>query len=1714
MNRRFVVIFFCFLLSLGLVIILPFHSARTAGPWYVAPDGDDGDTCADASHPCATINGALNKPGFMSGDMILVAAGVYTGTDSQVVSLDKGAVLSGGWEASFSAQSGTSTIDAEGARRGLDVPYGITATVEHFTVVNANDHGIVNIGNLTVSRTTISGNTETVGHGGGGIYNLGTMNIYTSTISGNTAYFGGGISNEGTVYIYNSVIRENESTGDPGNNYGGGGIYSDYGTVILESSRITGNTAHTRGGGAIHSSYSAVVLTDCILSGNIGGTAGGIAKGGGSLRIENSTLSDNTAFGRGGGISIAGSGEVAIINNSTLSGNTAGSMGGAIYAYAHISINSSTITENQAEEGGGVYRFTYGSSVTLQNTILAGNDAPSGPDCLGTIDSSGYNLVWDTKDCTFTPGTGDLTGVDANLGELIGAAGHPRYHPLFSGSPAIDAGNPAGCTDDQGAPLDSDQRGASRVNECDIGAYEYTTPGPADSVHDHEGTDQRTAPSTPFSKPLEVVVLDQIGSPVSTATVIFTAPLGGPSGIFTDTGSYTTTATTNNSGVSASVILVANELEGSYVVTGTVSGLPSPAYFMLGNYAWYVAPSGVDTNDCHTPSSPCASINGALAKPGFMPGDTVKVSVGIYTGSGDEVVSIDKDVILSGGWDEGFSAQNSASILDGEMARGVISVGQYRTAVLERFVVQHGFPDWGIYNDHGDLTVINSTIRNNSGRGIYSYIADLTLVGSTVRDNSAISGGGGISSYGGTLTIVNSTISGNSNVGEGGGGGIHNSGDLTIKSSTITDNHADIGGGINVQYGSATFQNNILAGNVAKNGPDCSGTLVSGGHNLIGDLSGCDFTSGSGDLTVIDALLGELIGVTDSPWYHPLLAGSPAIDAGSPSGCTDQSGLPLDIDQRGASRVGECDMGAYEYVDPGAADSIHAVGGTPQRAVPSQAFGEPLQAVVLDTIGSPVSVRTVYFTAPSSGASGTFMDTATYTTTAQTNASGVATAVTFTTNASTGSYLVTATTSGVVNPTNFALDNLVWYVTPGGSDSNDCISPTNACATINEVLSKPDFMWGDTVRVSAGFYSGDGDEVVLIDTDVILSGGWDADFTHNNGRSTIDGVESRRGMNVLDFRTVHMEHFGIQSGSADYGGGLRNQGVLTLYDVVISANNTVGDGGGIYNNGILTLDNCNVNGNTASTAGGIYNSGTMTLYESTVDENTGSGTGGGIYNYHGPLHLIGSTVSGNTTEGGGGGIRNGSTMTLTNSFVSGNMAGGYGDGSGIYNEWEKTLILNSSSVIDNKGNGIYNSSGFVTLNNSTVSDNSGTGIDTYGGTVDLNNCTISGNTTTGSGGGIYNSSPLTVNNCTISGNSADSYGGGIFTDFDVTMRNSILADNTTSALGPNCYGTINSQGYNLIDDTSDCDFVTHTGDLLGVEPKLFALTGSPGFHPLLRGSPAIDAGDPGGCRDHQGNILDTDQRGVARVGRCDIGSYEFDPFNDAIFYMSLPLVVYNYCPDFYDDFSDPASGWGVVDDELVRAEYLDGEFRVLTKNDDYMYLFRAPTCDQSNYVVEVDARWVGTPGSSYGLVFGISGSFNQYYIFDVNTDYQDYRLLRFDGSGYYTIVPITSSAAINSGTGTNHLKATRNGDSITLEVNGTVLGTWTDGNITGLTGVGILSAPYEGASTSDSRFDNFSVSGLPPTGTVTLVEREYCDPTQGTYELIAYHNVTPTLRYR
>jgi Putative Ig domain len=102
--------------------------------------------------------------------------------------------------------------------------------------------------------------------------------------------------------------------------------------------------------------------------------------------------------------------------------------------------------------------------------------------------------------------------------------------------------------------------------------------------------------------------------------------------------------------------------------------------------------------------------------------------------------------------------------------------------------------------------------------------------------------------------------------------------------------------------------------------------------------------------------------------------------------------------------------------------SITSSAGGGQSAAISTAFATALQVTVKDMSGNLVPNVTVTFTAPASGASGTFAN-GTATTTAPTNSSGVATAAAFTANASIGSYIVTASVSGVSTNASFTMTN-------------------------------------------------------------------------------------------------------------------------------------------------------------------------------------------------------------------------------------------------------------------------------------------------------------------------------------------------------------------------------------------------------------------------------------------------------------------------------------------------------------------------------------------------------------------------------------------------------------------------------------------------------------------------------------------------------------------
>jgi hypothetical protein len=246
---------------------------------------------------------------------------------------------------------------------------------------------------------------------------------------------GGGILNQGTLQLINSTVSGNTvlTTNCEFCSATGGGIYNSTGaTATISRSTITGNTA----------SYT-------LPNSPCGAWGGGISNNG-TVTISNSTLSDNTAYcdalsgGVGGGISNGGA---ISINNSTISHNTANGL------------------------GGGISNFS--SNTLLQNTIVA--NSPQGGNCYFSVTSEGYNLSSD--DTCGLIGAGDVQNTDPLLGPLQKNGGPTQTMALLPGSPAIDAGNPSGCTDSSGHLLKTDQRGMPRPDKedtggCDIGAFE------------------------------------------------------------------------------------------------------------------------------------------------------------------------------------------------------------------------------------------------------------------------------------------------------------------------------------------------------------------------------------------------------------------------------------------------------------------------------------------------------------------------------------------------------------------------------------------------------------------------------------------------------------------------------------------------------------------------------------------------------------------------------------------------------------------------------------------------------------------------------------------------------------------------------------------------------------------------------------------------------------------------------------------------------------------------------------------------------------------------------------------------------------------------------------------------------------------------------------------------------------------------------------------
>jgi len=352
-------------------------------------------------------------------------------------------------------------------------------------------------GTIEIVDSTISDNYAS--QSAGALYNngVGDLIITNSTFDGNTAYYDGGVGelgNDGNVTITGSTFSNNTAL------YGKGGAFyitTDVtGNVSISGSTFSDNDALYGGGGAVYANNDgSFTISSSTFSGNYSSDWGGALYMGTDaqvITITDSLFVDNTSDDSGGAIDFDADDQIVTINNSTFVGNTSDGDGGAIWKEhgGSLTINMSTITENSATNGGGVWFFgTLGNEVqadvTVTGTILAGNtgtedavddlgtsDDPVSP--VATISDSILGVVEATITVTASnnidaTASGFVLGLDA----LADNGGATQTMALLTGSPAIDAG-PATVPTFTGNGFDQRATPYVRVynGQSDIGAFE------------------------------------------------------------------------------------------------------------------------------------------------------------------------------------------------------------------------------------------------------------------------------------------------------------------------------------------------------------------------------------------------------------------------------------------------------------------------------------------------------------------------------------------------------------------------------------------------------------------------------------------------------------------------------------------------------------------------------------------------------------------------------------------------------------------------------------------------------------------------------------------------------------------------------------------------------------------------------------------------------------------------------------------------------------------------------------------------------------------------------------------------------------------------------------------------------------------------------------------------------------------------------------------
>jgi CSLREA domain-containing protein len=632
----------------------------------------------------------------------------------------------------------------------------------------------------------------------------------------------------------------------------GGGVYNADGSLDLVEVLLSGSGAYEGGGGLATEGRASLV--DVTVDGNHGSSSGGggVWVGGtnGQLTAQRSTISNNTVYSTGGGITSMG--RPVTLTNVTISGNrNMDGQGGGIASYGgDLTLTNVTIAGNESREGGAAINAS--GVLRIVNSVLANNEAALNPspddNCVGDAFAGAVSLGGNVEDgttCGFTAAT-DKSNTDPILSPLLDNGGPTLTHALMADSPAIDAGSATGCptTDQRGGarPIDGD---AVTGALCDSGAFEV--------------------------KPLRVnSTLDQVDTS------------HGDGRCRTSAGSTVCTL--------RAAIQEANATRGVDAIL-----LPAGTHGLTigGRNEDQAATGDLDIRD-HL------GIAGAAVATTIVDGRQIDR---VFELHGTPFVRLARITVRNGSTGEGADGAGVHN-LGGQLALD-------RVALTGNNAVDAA---GGGLSTEGPATITRSTISGNSSRwpgagvSVGGANGALTVEASTFSGNTSMDSGGALHLDGRSATVLNSTFSGNRSL-DSTGGAIEAAGPgsaLTLNNVTLADNRAsDLGAGAHIWVdGQLTIGNTLLA-------PISAGVLCRFGDSAVVDDRAGNL-DGDGSCRVsspppADPLLGPLADNGGPTLTHALLPGSPAIDAGSAWICpaTDQRGV---VRPQGAA----CDVGAFE----------------------------------------------------------------------------------------------------------------------------------------------------------------------------------------------------------------------------------------------------------------------------------------------------------------------------------------------------------------------------------------------------------------------------------------------------------------------------------------------------------------------------------------------------------------------------------------------------------------------------------------------------------------------------------------------------------------------------------------------------------------------------------------------------------------------------------